>query len=319
MEKIKGRNQTPIAEFIILGFGNGPELQPLVFLLFLLIYIATVAGNSLTIVLVIADHHLHTPMYYFLGHLSFLEVCYTSAFLPPLLASLLSRDRTISAKVCVGQLVIYGGLSTTETVMLSAMSYDRYLAICRPLRYAALMNGQLCCQIAGGCWISSFLLCAIANSFFWQLTFCGSKEIDHFFCDYSSMIKLSCDDTSTVEMVTAVVAVIGVFVPFLLTLTSYIFIIAAILRIPSATGRQKAFSTCSSHLIVLVIFYVTVITVFMVPAANTPKVLHKIFSVFYIVLTPLLNPVIYCLRNKEVKGALRSVVLQLAASRNHWS
>ncbi|XP_074838239.1 olfactory receptor 6F1-like [Carettochelys insculpta] len=315
MEKAEGRNQTPIEEFIILGFGNGPELQPLLFLLFLVIYIATVSGNGLIIALVVSDQHLHTPMYYLLVNLSFLEICYTSNFLPNLLAILLTTDRSISVKDCIFQLFIFGALSYSEALLLAAMSYDRYLAICHPLHYTALMNGRVCGQLVAGSWISGFVGCMIANSFLWQLKFCGSQEIDHFFCDYSPLIKLSCEDTRTVELVSSVVAAIGAFVPCLLTLTSYICIISTVLRIPSTTGRRKAFSTCSSHLIVLTVFYVCVISVYVVPAANTPKVLHKIFSVFYVIMTPLINPVIYCLRNKEVKESLRKAIFKLVAFR----
>ncbi|XP_039353461.1 olfactory receptor 5V1-like [Mauremys reevesii] len=313
MEKAEVRNQTPIVEFILLGFGNDPELQPLLFLLFLLIYIVTVTGNILFVVLVVTNQHLHIPMYFLLGHLSCLEICYTSAILPRLLASLLTGDRTISVKGCIVQLYSFGILSNTENLLLTAMSYDRYLAICNPLRYDALMNGAVCWQLVAGSWISSFLLCTIVNIFFFQLTFCDSKEIDHFFCDFSPVIKLSCVDTQTLELLTFIISVIGTFVPFLLILISYICIVTTILRIPSSIGRQKAFSTCSSHLIVLAVLYVTVLTVYVVPTANVPKVLHKIFSVFYTVLTPMINPVIYSLRNKEVNESLRKSILKLVA------
>ncbi|XP_039353459.1 olfactory receptor 5V1-like [Mauremys reevesii] len=313
MEKAEVRNQTPILEFILLGFGNDPELQPLLFLLFLVIYIVTVAGNILFVVLVVTNQHLHIPMYYLLGNLSCLEICYTSAILPQLLASLLTGDRTISVKGCIVQLYSFGILTNTEYLLLTAMSYDRYLAICNPLRYAALMNGAVCWQLVAGSWISSFVLSTIVNIFVFQLTFCDSKEIDHFFCDFSPMIKLSCVDTRTLELLTFIISVIGTFVPFLLTLTSYICIITTILRIPSSIGRQKAFSTCSSHLIVLAVLHVTALTVYVVPTANVPKVLHKIFAVFYTVLTPMINPVIYSLRNKEVNESLRKSILKLVA------
>ncbi|XP_044841848.1 olfactory receptor 5V1-like [Mauremys mutica] len=313
MEKAEVRNQTPIVEFILLGFGNDPKLQPLLFLLFLVIYIVTVAGNILFIVLVVTNQHLHIPMYFLLGNLSFLEICYTSAILPRLLASLLTGDRTISVKGCIVQLYSFGILALTEYLLLTAMSYGRYLAICNPLRYAALMNGTVCWQLVAGSWISSFLLSTIVNIFFFQLTFCDSKEIDHFFCDFSPVIKLSCVDTQTLELLTFIISVIATCVPFLLTLTSYICIISTILRIPSSIGRQKAFSTCSSHLIVLAVLHVTVLIVYLVPTANVPKVLHKIFSVFYTVLTPMINPVIYSLRNKEVNESLRKSILKLVA------
>ncbi|KAM7150561.1 olfactory receptor 5M5-like [Macrochelys suwanniensis] len=308
MEKAEGRNETLIVEFILLGFGNAPELQPLLFLLFLMIYIVTIVGNILIIMLVVADQHLHTPMYFFLGNLACLEICYASTILPRLLVSL-TGDGTISVKCCLVQTYFFSILATTENLLLAAMSYDRYLAICNPLRYAALMNGRVCFQLVAGSWISSILNCAIVHIFLFQLTFCNSKEIDHFFCDFSPMIKLSCGDTQTLKLLSFTTSTIGTFLPCLLTLTSYIYIITAILRIPSTTGRQKAFSTCSSHLIVVSVFYGTLITVYVVPTANTPKVLNKIFSLFYTVLTPMINPVIYSLRNKEIRESLRKTIL----------
>ncbi|XP_014434622.2 olfactory receptor 6C75-like [Pelodiscus sinensis] len=316
MEKAEGRNQTFIVEFILPGFGNGPELQPLLFLLFLVIYIVTVAGNMLFVALVVADQHLHIPMYFFLGNLSCLEICYTSATLPRLLASLLTGDRTISVQGCLVQLYFFGVMTNTENLLLTAMSYDRYLAICHPLRYTVLMNGRVCCLLVAGGWISSLLSSTIVQIYLWQFTFCDSKEIDHFFCDFSPILNLSCSDTQTLELVTFILAVIGTFLPFLLTLTSYICIIINVLRIPSNTGRKKAFSTCSSHLIVLAILYVTVLTVYVVPIPESHKVLQKIFSVFYTVLTPIINPLIYSLRNKEVKESLSKAILKLAAYRN---
>nr|XP_025036880.1 olfactory receptor 6C75-like [Pelodiscus sinensis] len=308
MEKAEGRNQTPIVEFVLLGFGNGPELQPLLSLIFLVIYIVTAAGNLLIIDLVVADRHLHTPMYFFLGNLSFLDICYSSTILPRLLAGLLTGDRTVSVMGCLVQLYLFAIMAATEPLLLAAMSYDRYLAICHPLRYAALMNGRVCCQLVAGCWISGVLFCTIINIFLWQLTFCHSKEIDHFFCDFSPVIKLSCGNTQTLQLLTFVISAIGALVPCLLTLTSYICIITTILGIPSTAGRKKAFSTCSSHLIVVTVLYVTVLTVYVVPTANTPEVLQKIFSVFYTVLNPMINPIIYSLRNKEVNESLRKAI-----------
>ncbi|KAM7150507.1 olfactory receptor 10K1-like [Macrochelys suwanniensis] len=316
MEKAERRNETLIVEFILLGFGNAPELLPLLFLLFLVIYIVTMVGNILIIMLVVFDQHLHTPMYFFLGNLACLEICYTSTILPRLLASLLTGDGTISVKCCLVQTYFFAIIASTENLLLAAMSYDRYLAICNPLRYVALMNGRVCFQLVAGSWAYSFLVIGTLNYFLFPLTFCGSKEIDHFFCDFSPMIKLSCGDTQTLQLATFTVSTIGTLVPLLLTLTSYIYIITAILRIPSTTGRQKAFSTCSSHLIVVTILYMSVITVYVFPTSNTPKVLNKIFSLFYTVLTPMINPVIYSLRNKEVKLSLRKTILKRVAFRN---
>ncbi|KAM9121350.1 olfactory receptor 6F1-like [Pangshura tecta] len=316
MEKAEGRNETLVMDFILLGFGNAPELQPPLFLLFLLIYIVTMVGNILIIMLVVVDQHLHSPMYFFLGNLACLEISYTSTILPRLLASLLSGDGTISVKGCLVQNYFFGMIATTENLLLAAMSYDRYLAICNPLRYAALMNGRVCFQLVAGSWVCSFLVVGTLNDFLFPLTFCGSKDIDHFFCEFSSMRKLFCDDTQTLQLALFTVAAIGTLVPLMLTLTSYIYIITAILRISSTTGRQKAFSTCSSHLMVVTIFYMSLMTVYVFPTSNTPKVLHKIFSLFFTVLTPMINPIIYTLRNKEVKESLRKTVLKWVAFRN---
>ncbi|XP_030402401.1 olfactory receptor 6N1-like isoform X1 [Gopherus evgoodei] len=307
-DKAEEDNRTIITEFILLGFGNLPELQILLFLVFLVIYIVTMSGNILITALVVADQHLHTPMYFFLGNLSCLEMCYTSTVLPRLLASLLTGDRTISVSGCFAQFYCFGSLAATECYLLAAMSYDRYLAICKPLRYAALMTGRLCLQLAAGSWISGFLICIIIMCFMSQLTFCGPSEIDHFFCDFSPMLKLSCSDTSMMTLISFILASLDSPCPFLLTMTSYVCIIATILRIPSTTGRKKAFSTCSSHLIVVTVFYGTLMTVYLLPKTNTLKALNKVFSVFYTVLTPMLNPLIYSLRNKEVKEALRKVI-----------
>ncbi|XP_053902239.1 olfactory receptor 11A1-like [Malaclemys terrapin pileata] len=308
IEKAEEDNRTVITEFILLGFGDLPELQTLLFLLFLVIYTATMAGNILIVVLIVTDQHLHTPMYFFLGNLSCLETCYTSTILPRLLASLLTGDRTISVSGCFAQFYCFGSLACTECYLLAGMSYDRYLAICKPLHYAAFMDGRLCLQLAAGVWISGFLVCVIVMSFMSQLIFCGPNEIDHFFCDFTPLIQLSCSDTSLITQVSFILVSLDSLCPFLLTLTSHVCIISTILRIPSSTGRQKAFSTCSSHLIVVALFYGTLIIVYMLPKSGILRALSKVFSLFYTVLTPLVNPLIYSLRNREVQEALRKVI-----------
>uniref|UniRef100_K7F8J0 Olfactory receptor n=1 Tax=Pelodiscus sinensis TaxID=13735 RepID=K7F8J0_PELSI len=280
----EGKNQTPVSEFILLGFGNLPEQQIIFFLLFLGIYIVTMLANALIVSLVVADQHLHTPMYFFLGNLSCLEICCTSTILPRLLASLLTGDRTISVTSCMVQFYWFGFLVTAECSLLAVMSYDRYLAICSPLHYAIRMNSRFCLQLVAGSWLSSFVILTTLISAMSQLAFCGPNEIDHFFCDLAPVINLSCSNTSLV--------------------TLYVCIIATILRIPSTAGKKKAFSTCSSHLIVVTLFYGTLITVYMLPNTGALKAPSKVFSVFYTVLTPLINPLVYSLRNKDVKEAV---------------
>ncbi|KAM7150508.1 olfactory receptor 6B1-like [Macrochelys suwanniensis] len=307
-------NQTSITEFILLGFDNLSELQTLLFLLFLMIYIVTMAGNIFIIALVVADQHLHTPMYFFLGNLSCLETCYTSTILPRMLTSLLTGDRTISFSKCFMQFYFFACLAGTECYLLSVMSYDRYLAICKPLHYAALMNGRFCLQLAAGSWISGFVANSVTIFFMSQLTFCGPNEIDHFFCDFTPIIRLSCSDSYLMELVAFILASIYTLPPFILTLMSYVCIMITLLRIHSSTRRQKAFSTCSSHLIVVTSFYGTLIIVYMLPDATMLRDLHKLFSVFYTVVTPLVNPLIYSLRNREVKEALRKALRKCLAS-----
>uniref|UniRef100_A0A8C8VK64 Olfactory receptor n=1 Tax=Pelusios castaneus TaxID=367368 RepID=A0A8C8VK64_9SAUR len=299
-------NQTAITEFILLGFGDLPDVHIFLFMLFLVIYFTTVAGNSLVMALIVADHQLHTPMYFFLGNLSCLEICYSTTILPKILVSLLTGDRTISVSGCITQLYFFGSLIGTECCLLAVMSYDRYLAICKPLHYSATMNTRLCFQLlASGSWTGGFLASSITTVLISQFTFCGSNVMDHFFCDFIPLVKLSCNDPQQMEMLAFTLCLIFSLVPFLLTMISYICIITTILRIPSTTGKQKAFSTCFSHLTVVSIFYGTVMLVYMFPTTSLLRDVKKVFSVFYTILTPLVNPLVYSLRNKEVKEALR--------------
>nr|XP_006115906.1 olfactory receptor 6B1-like [Pelodiscus sinensis] len=317
MEKAEQRNQTPIVELILVGFGNGPELQPLLFLLFLVIYLAAVAGNFLIIALVVADRHLHIPMYYFVANLSSVEICYVSTTLPRLLASLATGDRTISLHDCYVQFYFYIILSNAECLLLTAMCYDRYLAICHPLRYAPLMTGWVCCHMVSWAWIFGISYCIMMHIFILQSRYCGPKDIDHFFCDFAVVADAFCGPiTRTLQLLAFFLSIILTIGVFLLTLMSYICIIASILRIPSSTGRKKAFSTCSSHLIVVIVYNVSVMAVYVVTLFNAPAIVHKIMSFWFAIMIPLLNPVLYCLRNKEVHQALRNVLLKVAAFRH---
>ncbi|XP_024079506.2 olfactory receptor 6N1-like [Terrapene carolina triunguis] len=310
------RNQTTVTELILLGFGNLPDLQIPLFLMFLVIYMATVAGNTLIAVLVVTDQHLHTPMYFFLGNLSYLEICYTSTFLPRLLASLLTGDRTISVSGCITQLYFSGSLAATECYLLATMSYDRYLAICKPLHYSTLMNNRFCLQLAAGSWLNGSLATTIFILFISQLIFCGPNEIDHFYCDPILLMELFCSDTHLSIFVNLILVSVFTLPPFLLTMTSYVCISATVLRIPSTTGRQKAFSTCSSHLTVVTIFYGTIIIVYMLLKHDTLRDLKKVLSLCFTVLTPLVNPLIYSLRNREVKEALSKAVSKCGFHKN---
>ncbi|XP_067166461.1 olfactory receptor 5AP2-like [Apteryx mantelli] len=313
MEKWEWDNGTSPMEFLLLGMGNIPALQRLLFLLSLMIYLMCVVGNILIVVLVVADRHLHTPMYFFLGNLSSLEICYSSTILPRLLASLLTENKTISVQGCIAQFYFFGGFAAAECYLLAMMSYDRYLAICQPLLYASLMTWKVCFQMAAGSWLTGFLIPTAVTPFLAQLKFCRPEAIDHFFCDLTPLLELACSDTRKVRLVAFIFGFLDVVLPFLFTLASYMCIIAAILRIPSSVGRQKAFSTCSSHLTVVTVFYGTLIIVYMLPRTPRLRQLNKVFSFFYTVLTPLVNPLIYSLRNREVREALREALRKALA------
>ncbi|XP_053120515.1 olfactory receptor 2AP1-like [Hemicordylus capensis] len=303
-------NHTDPAKFILLDF-NTEDLQILHFMLFLAIYIATMAGNILIVILVVVDKHLHTPMYFFLGNLSCLETCYSSNIVPRMLISFLTGEKSISVYGCFAQLYFFGLLAGTECYFLAVMSYDRYLAICKPLHYAMLMNGRICVQLIALSWISGSLGISAIIYLVSKLSFCGPNKINHFFCDFMPVIGLSCNDTHMVEMTAFIVSSLATLPPLVITLTSYIFIIKSILRIPSTTGKQKAFSTCSSHLIVVSCFYGSLMIVYVLPDMSSLSELKKLFSLFYTLLTPLVNPLIYSLRNKEVKEAIKKTFKML--------
>ncbi|XP_057270129.1 olfactory receptor 6N1-like [Pezoporus wallicus] len=301
-------NKTAVVEFIILGFQSIPAVQFTLFLMFLVIYITTVLGNLLIMVLVVTDHHLHNPMFFFLGNLSFLETCYTSTILPRMLANFLTNKYAISLQGCFLQYFFFTGLAGAECCLLTVMSYDRYIAICKPLHYTTIMNNRCCLQLASVSWASGLLASATVTSLMPQLTFCGPNEIDHFFCDFTPVVNLSCSDTHCIELVEFILASLLTLPLFLLTLLSYVYISNTVLRIPSSAGRHKAFSTCSSHLTVVTLFYGTLMVVYLVPKSNRLRDLHKVFSVCYTVLTPLVNPLIYSLRNNNIRKALRTAV-----------
>uniref|UniRef100_A0A6J0V9T2 Olfactory receptor n=1 Tax=Pogona vitticeps TaxID=103695 RepID=A0A6J0V9T2_9SAUR len=315
MEQMGRENETVVTEFLLLGFGDlGDEWFPL-FLLFLVIYIATIAGNIIIIILVIFDHHLHTPMYFFLVNLSCLEFCYSSSILPLMLANLSKGGQgTISVTGCMVQYYFFSFLAGSECYLLAAMSYDRYVAICKPLLYRSLMNGQVCLQLIIVSWISGSLGIDITIYLVHQLKFCSSHEINDFFCDLNPIVRQACNDTHLIELLSVFFVAVFSLPPFLLTLASYVSIILVILRIPSSSGRKKAFSTCSSHLIVVSLFYSSIMIVYMLPKMEELQDLNKVFSLFYTVLTPFFNPLIYSLRNKEVKEAFRKNVARLCVS-----
>ncbi|XP_072742310.1 olfactory receptor 2AP1-like [Ciconia boyciana] len=301
------RNKTVITTFLLLEFGDIPEMQPFLFLLFLVIYVVTVIGNILIFVLVVADRHLHKPIY-FLCNLSCLETCYSSTILPRMLSSFLTGDKSISIGSCITQFYFFRSLAATESFLLSMMSCDWYFAVCKPFHYRAVVNSRYCLQLVAWSWMNGFLVMAISCFLISQHSFGGPKFIDHFFCDFAPVIKLSCCDTSLTEMLVFILSSISALPPFLLTLESYMCIITTVQRMSSTTGMKKAFSTCFSHRIVITVFYGSLIIVYVLPKTKTLRALDKVFSVFYTVVTPLLNPLVYSLRNREVKDALSKVV-----------
>nr|XP_060639254.1 olfactory receptor 5AR1-like [Anolis sagrei ordinatus] len=306
------RNQSDITEYILLGFGELPYLQTFMFLFCCIVYISTLIANFLAILLIVTDQHLHTPMYYFLVNLSCLEILSSSAILPKMLACLVTGDKSISFKGCITQCYVLNLLMGTECYLLSVMAYDRFLAICRPLHYATLMNGKFCIQLVCGSCINSIVFSSVYLPLELEgLHYCASREIDHFFCEAYAVGTLSWSCSRVLALVTLTVAFVFSIPPFLLTLISYVYIISAILRIPTTTGRQKAFSTCSSHLIVVSMFYGAIIIVYLIPKMETTKILNKIFALLYTVLPSIANPLIYSLRNKDVKDALRKFVWKI--------
>ncbi|XP_070584422.1 olfactory receptor 10A7-like [Erythrolamprus reginae] len=301
-------NQSSVTTFILLGFSNLPQMEILLFTLFFIIYSLSIVGNLLIVLLVVADQQLHTPMYFFLVNLSCLETCYISTILPRMLASFVTGDKSISVYGCVTQYYFFGFLASSECYLLAMMSYDRYLAICKPLHYASVMNSKLCFQLALISWICGLLTNTIVTAFLVGLNFCGPYEIDHFFCDVYPVANLSCSNTHLVKLATFILGSMGIGTTFLLTMTSYIYILYTVLQMKFKKAQQKAFSTCSSHLMVVSFFFVSLLLVYAVPETEKLKELHKIFSLFYTVLSPMLNPIIYSLRNREVKEALYKTV-----------
>ncbi|XP_009553724.2 olfactory receptor 6B1 [Cuculus canorus] len=305
---MKQENSTTIQEFILLGFPTIMELQILLFVIFLVAYMLTTLENMLIIILVKMNHQLQKPMYFFLSNLSFLEVWYVSVIVPKLLLNFLVESKNISFGGCMTQLYLFSSLICTECVLLAVMAYDRYVAICNPLRYQVIMNHRICTQLATCSWLIGFLASMLKVYFISQLPFCGSNVINHFFCDISPLLNMSCIDKTVAEIVDFILALLILLVPLSVTIISYICIINTILHIPAAQSRKKAFSTCVSHLTVVVIFFSATLFMYARPKRIHPFDLNKLVSVVYTIVTPMLNPFIYCLRNQEIKGALKKAL-----------
>lgn len=297
-------NGTSVEEFILLGFPGTWQFRVSFVVLFALMYTLTVIGNASIIALVWRSSNLHSPMYFFLCNLSFLEIWYTMGVVPKAIGVMLGTSQTISFSACILQLFFLLSLGSTECFLLSVMAYDRYLAICYPLRYCSLMNSVVSVRLALSSWLGDFLAISLLAFLTSRLTFCGPDVINHFRCDIDSCLALSCSDTWPVELATFLISIIVVVASCVVTLVSYMYIIFSILQIQSAHGRKKAFSTCSAHLSVVTIWYGSTIFLYVKPSAQNSLDLNKIVNIFNTMVTPLLNPFIYTLRNKEVKLAL---------------
>ncbi|XP_030043372.1 olfactory receptor 11H6-like [Microcaecilia unicolor] len=301
-------NQTDVKEFILYGLTINKSSQAALFTLFLVIYTLTLVGNTSIIMLVWSNTSLHKPMYILLGNLSFVEIWYTTSTVPKMLSGLLSTINSISFSGCFIQFYFFFSFGTTESFLLTVMGYDRYLAICHPLRYNTLMNNNKCFFFTASCWIIGFIGSLLPIILVSELPFCGPNKINHFLCDPGPLLELSCVRYLRTEVVITVYFALMLFITFLFTFISYTFIIQTILRIPSSSGRSKAFSTCASHLTVVSIFFGCVMYMYIRPSGNHPFPIDKVIAVFYTVVTPLLNPVIYTLRNKEVLEALKKMI-----------
>ncbi|XP_043768938.1 olfactory receptor 1030-like [Cervus elaphus] len=301
-------NYTEVTEFILLGLTDRAELQPVLFVVFLAIYLITVFGNVSMILLIRTDSKLQTPMYFFLSHLSFVDLCYATNVMPQVLVNLLSKRKTISFLGCFIQFDFFISLGLTDSYMLTAMAYDRYMAICKPLLYGIKMSRGVCLSLVAASYIYGFANGLTQTILMLRLSFCGPNEINHFYCADPPLLVLACSDTYVNETAMFVVAGSNLMFSLTIILISYIFICTSILQMRSPEGRHKTFSTCGSHLTVVTMFYGTLFWMYLRSPSVASVEQTKIAAVFYIFLSPMLNPLIYSLRNKDVKRAIRRVI-----------
>ncbi|XP_075434080.1 olfactory receptor 5P66-like [Ascaphus truei] len=297
-------NHTIVTEFLLLGFQNLHSFKILLFTLFLVIYIMTISCNLLIIALVSTSHQLHSPMYIFLAHLSLTDILLTTIIVPNMLRLIWGEGGTMSVAGCISQFHFFSCTGATESFLLTVMSYDRYLAICHPLRYTTIMNLKLRLQLVIWSWLLGFAVTLILILPIGQLQFCGPNVIDHFFCDYAPLVNHSCSDISFIDVEVFVLSIPVDLLPFVFIIVTYVCISLTILSISSTTGRQKAFSTCSSHLTVVCTYYGTLIIIYVVPSREHSFNINKVLSLLYTVVTPFFNPIIYSLRNEEIGAAL---------------
>ncbi|XP_074052070.1 olfactory receptor 13D1-like [Macrotis lagotis] len=301
------QNYTAVTEFFLVGLSQYPGLQIGLYVLCLMMYLVILLGNSILIIISILDSRLHTPMYFFLGNLSFLDICYTSSSIPQMLVNFMSLRKSISFTGCALQMVISLGLGCTECVLLAVMAFDRYVAICNPLRYTIIMNKGLCVQMATWTWMSGFLYSLLLTLLAMMRPFCDNI-IDHLTCEILALLKLICGDISLNVFIMTIGNFVFLVIPLLLIFFSYVFILSTILRINSSEGRKKAFSTCSAHLTVVILFYGSALFMYMKPQSKETQTSDELIGLSYGIVTPMLNPIIYSLRNKEVKQGVEKVL-----------
>ncbi|XP_055430566.1 olfactory receptor 12D2-like [Bubalus kerabau] len=302
-------NQTSVTEFLLLGVTDIQVLQPVLFVIFLATYIANVAGNGAILMVVISDPRLHSPMYFFLGNLSCLDICYSTVTLPKMLENFLSTHKAISFLGCISQLHFFHFLGSTEVMLLAVMGFDRFVAICKPLHYTVIMNHQVCTQMAVTVWIIGFFHALLHSVMTSRLNFCGSNHINHFFCDVKPLLELACGNTELNEWLLHTVTETIAMGSFFLILLSYFYIIIYLFfKTHSCSMLRKALSTCASHFMLVVLLFGPVFFIYIRPASGSSMDQDRTVAIMYSVVTPVLNPLIYTLRNKEVKGALKRVI-----------
>ena len=310
MKNELNKNCSEVMEFILLGFQTSPDVQLLLFLLFLLIYMVIVVGNISMLVVIKIDSRLHTPMYFFLRNLSYLDLCYSTVIAPKTLATFLSKDKRISYNGCATQFFFFALFVGAEGFLLAVMAYDRFSAICSPFLCAVHMSQQACVRLVIASYICGCINSMIQTGFTFSLRFCGENRLDHFFCDVTALIKISCVDTLVNEIVLFILSSLIIITTTTIILLSYACILSTVLKIPSTHGRSKTFSTCSSHITVVSLFYGTVFFMYAQPGALSSPEKNKIIAVFYTLIIPMLNPLIYSLRNREVKNAMKRLLLR---------
>nr|XP_051692225.1 olfactory receptor 1F1-like [Oryctolagus cuniculus] len=303
-----GANESSVSEFLLLGLSRQPQQQRLLFALFLSMYLATVLGNLLIVLAIGTDSRLHTPMYFFLSNLSFVDVCFSSTTVPKMLANHALGSQAISYSGCLTQMYFLFMFVDMDNFLLAVMAYDRFVAVCHPLHYTTRMTRQLCVLLVVGSWVIANLNSLLHTLLMARLSFCGDNAIPHFFCDVTPLLKLSCSDTQLNEAMILTEGALVMIAPFVCILASYAHITCAVLRVPSTRGRWKAFSTCGSHLAVVSLFYGTIIAVYFSPSSSHSAEKDTAATVLYTVVTPMLNPFIYSLRNRDLKAALRRAV-----------